>query len=252
MKIDEIELEKNIVLREYIHERIDDDVPYPRPAVLILPGGGYEHVSRRESEPVALYFLAKGYQAFVLTYTVKRENIALKEPEGEVIHAVDYIRKNSERFDVMEDKVVLIGFSAGAHLALSSQCHYKNGRVNALVLAYPVVSTGPYGHDGSTYNITGGDEEKKKYYSLENEVMKDLPPVFIWHTTEDKTVSPENSLLLSSALLKAGVPFEYHLFQKGRHGLSICTEDVGERVGRTCEWMSLLFSWLEETLCWKQ
>lgn len=256
MQIIDTSLEGGALLRSYIHERINGERPYLRPAVLILPGGGYEHVSKRESEPVALEFLSRGYQAFVLTYTVKRENIALSEPEKEVADALVYIKENALRFDTFQDKIVLLGFSAGAHLALSSQCHYKalnkNSKVDALVLSYPVVTMGEYGHDGSIYNLTGGDEERKRYYSLEYEVTKDLPPVFMWHTTEDETVSPMNSLYLSSSLLKAGVPFEYHLFEKGKHGLSICTRDVGKREERTSRWLELLFSWLEETLDWKQ
>lgn len=256
MQITDIPLPSGASLHSYIHSRLDDAEPYKRPCVLIIPGGGYDHVSRRESEPVALEFLARGYQAFVLSYTVTREKIADGNPEVEALEAVSYIKENAVRLDCMKDKIVLIGFSAGAHLALSAECHYKtvneNGRVNALVLSYPVVTTGEYGHEGSTYNLTGGDEEKKKYYSLENEVTEDLPPVFIWHTTEDETVSPINSLYLSISLNKAGVPFEYHLFQKGKHGLSICTNDVGKREERTNGWLDLLFSWLETTLDWKQ
>ena len=241
-----------VVLRGILHERIKDDVPYPRPCVLVLPGGAYEHRSRRESEPVMLRFLARGYQAFTLDYTTERENIALHEPEGEVNAALIHLRDNADEYDIDRKKIVLLGFSAGGHLALSEACHYKTGRPDALVLCYPVVTTGEYGHDVSTYNITGDDEKKKEYYSLEKQIKPSLPPVFLWHTTKDKSVHPMNTLLLAEALTQSHVPFEYHLFQKGRHGLSICTNDVSSYEERTAEWLDLMFSWLEDTLGYRQ
>lgn len=245
---------EGIELKYALHQRLEDNTPYLRPAVLILAGGGYEHRSRREEEPVALYFLSHGYQAFILDYTVKRENIAQREPEGEVMAALSYIRRHAEEFDIIKNKIVLLGFSAGAHLALSSQCHLKkeDERADALVLGYPVVTTGEYGHNGSTYNITGLNEEKMRYYSLEKEVFSSLPPVFIWQTTEDEAVSAMNSILLSSALLKCHVPFECHLFEKGKHGLSICTHDVNSYEEGASEWLELLFKWLEKKLSYKQ
>lgn len=252
MQIIKKEFGEGVTLTGYIHERIRKDKSYPRPAVLILPGGAYEHVSKREGEPVALEFLSRGYQAFILDYTVGRENIEKRNPEDEVRDALDYIRSISEDYDIMRDKIVLMGFSAGGHLALSSVCHNRDGRPVAIVLCYPVITTGEYGHEVSVYNITGGDADKKAYYSLENQIDSSLPPVFLWHTTEDKTVHPMNSIMLSSALLKASVPFEYHLFQSGKHGLSICTCDVGGRVERTDGWLDIMFSWLEKTLAWKQ
>ncbi len=243
-----------VKLKYALHQRLVDDTPYLRPAVLILAGGAYEHRSRREEEPVALYFLSHGYQAFILDYTVKRENIAECEPEMEVMAAVSYIRNHACEFDVSIKRIVLLGFSAGAHLALSSQCHSRkeDERADALVLSYPVVTTGEYGHDGSTFNITGGDEDKMRYYSLEKEIHSSLPPVFIWQTTEDEAVSVMNSILLSSALVKHHVPFECHLFEKGKHGLSICTHDVNSYEEGPSEWLDLMFRWLEKTLLYEQ
>lgn len=240
------------IIKGYLHERIDDDKPYPRAAVLILPGGAYEHLSKREGEPVALKFLSQGYQAFVLEYTVGRENIEKHEPEWEVAEALSYLRAKSTEYDIIPDKIALLGFSAGAHLALSSQCHIKSSRADALILSYPVVTTGPYGHERSTYNITGGDEEKKRYYSLENEVTDNLPPLFVWHTAEDESVSPMNSVLLVEALIREGADYECHIFEKGGHGLSICTNDVMSPMERTSKWLNLVFSWLEEVFCYRQ
>lgn len=243
---------EGVTLTCYIRGPIKDGEGYPRPAILILPGGGYEHVSRRESEPVALEFLARGYQAFVLEYTVGRENIEKRNPEDEVSVALRYLSENSKDLCIIPGRIVLMGFSAGGHLALSSVCHNKDMRPCAIVLCYPVITAGKYAHKSSIYNLCGDDEEKRAYCSLENQIDSSLPPLFLWHTTEDNTVHPMNSLLLSSALVEAGVPFEYHLFQKGKHGLSICTNDVGGREERTCEWLELMFSWLEKTLEWKQ
>ncbi len=248
-------IERNIAgvtLRGLLHERLRDDESFLRPAVLVLAGGAYEHRSKRETEPVMLRFLAMGYQAFTLDYTVGRENIALHEPETEVNAALVFLRENASSLDIRAHQIVLLGFSAGGHLALSSQCHFSNGRADALVLCYPVVTTGVFGHDGSTYNLTGGDERKKEYYSLEKHIKSNLPPVFVWHTAEDEAVSPMNTILLAGALTSSHVPFEYHLFEKGKHGLSICTLDVETPQERTQGWLDLLFSWLEDTLDWKQ
>ena len=239
-------------MRVYLHDRIENDKPYPRPAVIILPGGAYEYISPREGEPVALKFLSSGYQAFILEYTTGRENIEKNEPEVEVQEAVSYIRAHSKKMDVIEDKIVLLGFSAGGHLALSSQCHEKRNHVNALVLCYPVITTGKFGHSKSTYNLTGGDGERMKYYSLENHVSSYLPPVFVWHTREDKSVSAMNTALLVEALIRENVPYECHIFQKGGHGLSICTNDVNSREENTSLWLPLVLSWLERLFNYKQ
>ncbi len=248
-------IERNVggvVLHGILHERLKDDEAFPRPCALILAGGAYEHRSRRETEPVMLRFLSSGYQVFTLDYTVGRENIALHEPEREVNAAINHIRENAAEYDTHSHRIVLVGFSAGGHLALSSQCHFASGRADALVLCYPVVTTGKYGHEVSTFNITGGDEKKKQYYSLENQITDKVPPTFIWHTTKDKSVHPMNTLLLSEALTEKHIPFEYHLFQKGKHGLSICTNDVNSPEERTSNWLPLVFSWLEDILGWKQ
>ena len=241
-----------VALHGILHERLKDDEAYLRPCVLVLAGGGYHIRSRREAEPVMLKFLSAGYQVFTLDYTVGRENIALHEPEAEVNAAILHLRENAAGYDTDEHRIVLVGFSAGGHLALSSQCHFRTGKADALVLCYPVVTTGVYGHEVSTFNITGGDGKKKEYYSLENQITDKIPPTFIWHTTKDKSVHPMNTLLLSEALIEKHIPFEYHLFQKGKHGLSICTNDVNSPEERTSEWLPLALSWLEDTLDWKQ
>ena len=246
----------NAKLKGYLHDRLADDKPYSRPAVIILPGGAYERISRREGEPIALEFLSAGYQAFILEYSVGRGNIEKNSPEKETADTVAYIRENADEFDVNKNQIVLLGLSAGGHAVLSSQCHYSllnlNGRADALVLCYPVVTVGEYGHSKSTFNITGGDEEKKAYYSLENQINRELPPTFIWHTTEDKTVSAMNTIFLVSSLLKNKVAFEYHLFEKGAHGLSICTNDVNSREEHASKWLSLVFAWLSKTLGYVQ
>lgn len=222
-----------------------------RPAIIILPGGAYSHKSKREGEPVALYFLSLGYHAFILDYTVGRDEIEKNPPEREVAFAIRHIRERSGKYKIDPEKIVLLGFSAGGHLALSSTVHYKEERANYLVLCYPVVTMGEWGHEKSTYNLTGGDEEKKSYYSIEKAITKDFPPSFIWHTSQDKSVSVMNTIMLTEALAKNEVDFEYHVFQKGGHGMSVCTNEVKSFNKRNQVWLSLLSSWLEDNLSWE-
>lgn len=250
------EMVENALLYGYLHDPIyTNERERRRPLVLILAGGAYSYRSKREGEPVALYFLSRGYQAFILDYTTGRENIVSSPPEREVVKAISHLRHNSSLYSIDEKKIVLIGFSAGGHLALSSASHYqkidKNGRPDYLVLSYPVVLMDNFGHKESIDNITNGEEEKRKYYSLIENIPSDLPPLFIWHTRMDSSVLPINTILLLEELEKKGLDYEYHIFQKGGHGLSVCTNEVGSPNKRVSSWLDLLSSWLQDNLNWE-
>jgi len=204
-----------------------------RPAVLILPGGGYHHVSQRESEPVALRFLARGYAAFSLEYSCAP--FAFPVPLREAAMAVRYLRENAEAFGVDPDMVAAIGFSAGGHLCGMLGTLYDCPEVedlgeprllrpDALVLCYPVAVSWGKTHAQTFDNISGGQEDLRKRLSLDSLVRKDMPPVFLWHTRDDESVPCRNSLVLASALEAAEIPFAMHIYRKGVHGLS--TADV--------------------------
>ena len=206
-----------------------------KPAVLILPGGGYFRTSAREMEPVALRFLARGYAAFVLEYSCAPHSFPT--PLREAAMAMMYIRRNAAEFEVDPSMVAAIGFSAGGHLCgmlgtlydcpeLADLADGAVIRPDALGLNYPVaVSWGPT-HEDSFRNISGGDEALAARLSLDKLARPDMPPVFLWHTRDDGSVPCRNSLVLAEALDAAGVDFTMHVYRKGKHGLSTADEMV--------------------------
>ena len=234
----------------YIHDDLTAfcETYSERPAVLICPGGGYMHVSPRESDPIALPLFTAGFQVFILTYTIFRENVALSEPEEELAEALAEIKLRAKEYGVIPEKVAVMGFSAGGHLAASLCCHWKSygeiSRPDCGVLCYPVISTGRWGHDGSTEALTGMEKEKLDYYCLENQVTKDTPSFFIWHTFEDEIVNIRNSHMFVSALIENGIPYEYHVYEKGGHGLSTGRRETGFEVKGIQSWLPLLIDWL--------
>ena len=223
-----------------------------RPLVLVVPGGGYEHVSQRESDPVAVSFLAAGYHAAVLRYSVG-EGARDYRPLAELHEALALLRVHADEWGIRPRQIAVCGFSAGGHLALSSAVLDLPGhpadqqRPNALILSYPVVTAGPYAHRGSFVQLTGTrDPAAHLAFGLEDKITPAVPPVFVWHTMEDATVPVENTLMLVSALHRAGVPCEAHLFPHGKHGLSVCTAEVNNEMPHPGRWFGLAAEWLGE------
>ena len=245
------------------HRRMDPETT--RPAVLILPGGGYAETSDREAEPIALTMVGMGYHAFVLRYSVapSRHPVAL----AQAADAMRIIRDNASDWAVDRNSIAVMGFSAGGHLAtnlctewnttLPAELGFQadNIRPNALILAYPVISSGEFAHRGSFDNLLGelkNDENALESVSLEKRANADMPPTFIWHTVTDDDVPVENTLMLVSALKRHHVPVEAHLFPSGPHGLSLGTEEtaIPECPEEECVqiWPDLLKTWLKRTL----
>lgn len=242
-----------VTLHAFIHDSYCPDNKINRPGIIVLPGGAYSYRSKREADPIVLHFLSLGYQVFVLDYTVKRENIGEKKIEREVLESIKLIREKSDEYSLLKDKIGLIGFSAGGHLALSACCHFSSSleRPDFALLSYPVVTSNPlYCHEESFFNIAGNSKERREYYSLEKEIPHDCPPLFIWHTLQDESVPVMNTILLIEELSKKKIKFEYHLFQDGKHGLSICRKDIMSEEKRAKEWLNLSHSWLERVLEW--
>ena len=233
-----------------------------RPAVLVLPGGGYWFTSEREGEPVALRFISRGYAAFVLEYscTPHAFPVALRE----ACLAMRYIRENAAEFSVDPKMIASIGFSAGGHLCGTLGTMYDCPEVadlgdaallrpDALGLCYPVtIGWGPT-HEGTFENISGGDPELRARLSLDKQVRSDMPPVFLWHTRDDDGVPCRNSLLLACALDEAGVDMALHLYRHGNHGLSVTDETVYPVHGLpnisadTSSWLDAMISFFRET-----
>lgn len=222
------------------------------PCVVVVPGGGYHHTSNREAKNVAMEFVKRGIHACVLFY--REEIISYPEPQQELAYVIDWVRNNEL---VINDKIICIGFSAGAHLALSQACYYKefgyNSRPNLLVLAYPVISTNEKISHARSFELLlkgldNADELKKKL-SLENNLPDDLCDVFLWHTITDKSVPIFNSLELCVSMSKKHINYEAHIFPEGPHGMSLADEtcvfdDMKEPNRYIGRWVQLMFDWI--------
>lgn len=249
----------NKCLECYLHEP-SEAMPSRkvRPGILIFPGGGYEYCSDRENEPVASVFFAKGFQVFVLKYSVMEEAKEM-QPLKDAASAMLAIRENAQAWNVFSNKIAVCGFSAGGHLAGSIGVLAKRPELleqlnttteailpNALILSYPVISSGEFAHRGSFKNLTGSDhdDEVSQSYSLEKYVDAMTPPTFIWHAVDDGAVPVENAIMFIQALRKHGVPFECHLFEKGGHGMSVCSKEVDCVNPHCAHWIPLCTEWL--------
>ncbi|MDO4649467.1 MAG: alpha/beta hydrolase [Eubacteriales bacterium] len=222
-----------------IHYYLHDEDDQMRPAVVVVPGGAYRVVSHTEGEIVALDFYERGYNTFVVTYTTNIINQqALRfQPLQDISAAVSYVRANAENLHVVSNKVTVCGFSAGSHLTGSLAVHWdapevqaiekcQNNRPDAVILSYPVITSGEYAHRDSFVALLGEDatEEELEYMSLEKQVTPNTPPVFLWQTVTDETVPVENSYLMAEACKKNDVPYEHHVFPQGPHGMSLGNE----------------------------
>ncbi len=236
-----------------------------RPLLVICPGGGYEHLSVRESEAVAIKMNSMGFQAIIVNYSLA----PMEFPAAlcDLTEAIVYARSHAEEWHINPQQIIAAGFSAGGHLAATLGCYWKSGLIqdllpykpeqtkpNALLLSYPVITADPrYCHEASIENVLGKENlDERDFVSLESHVTSDVPPVFMWHTAEDKSVPAENSMMFASALRTAGVPFEYHLFSKGIHGLALATEETSKPDGSTVEkqcqiWPQLFKNWFDAT-----
>ena len=226
-------------------------------AVIVAPGGSYRFLaSNHEGRQMANWFNALGVAAFVLTYRLgPRYHHPIEL--GDAQRAIRLVRSRAKEFGARPDRVGIMGFSAGGHLASTAGTHFDNGNPSAqdaidrlssrpdfLILAYPVISMNPpYAHEGSVKALLGENPDSQLREELSNElhVTPQTPPTFLFTTSEDTVVPPENSVQFYLACHKAGVPAELHVFQKGPHGVGLDLADPA--VG---EWPRLLANWMRE------
>ena len=255
--------EKDTHLETYILEDFLDEGPrWKRPLVLICPGGAYARTSNREAEPVALQLNALGYHAAVLRYSCAPA--VYPAALHETALSVKYLRDQAEAWHIDPDRILIMGFSAGGHLAASygvfwqeehmaeaAGCSSEYLRPQGLILCYPVISSDEkIAHTESIRNLLGDSYETlKEKMSFENQVTDQVPKTFLWHTFQDETVPFWNSFRFVQALGEKKIPVEYHLYPEGIHGLSLATESVAREDKSTVEegcqsWMPLLKSWL--------
>ncbi|MCD7903982.1 MAG: alpha/beta hydrolase [Clostridiales bacterium] len=218
------------------------------PGLIIIPGGGYNHLSNHEGENVAEYFGKPGINCFVLKY-----DFMFPQSLYDVKKAVRLVRFKAEEYNTDPERIALMGFSAGAHLAGLCAEHFDafetepkepldtlSARPDLCCFCYPVVTLSkPYGHMGSRITLNGRDDLAETL-SLESSVRADMPPAFIWHTFEDKSVPFENSVELAKAMAAAGAECELHIFPKGKHGL-----DLAQNIPGAENWPALFADFLK-------
>ena len=228
----------NAWLHKHLHP--DGNICSPHPAIVICPGGGYNAISSRESAPVAEPFFAAGYNVFILHYSVK-ENAKGFRPLCQLAATVSHIRSHAEEFLTIPDKIAVMGFSAGGHLAASLGTLYNDPkflavygkddpiRPDAMILGYPVITADDtFSQINTIENVSGAKKGTAEYrwFDLTEHVDSTTPPTFLWHTAQDQIVPVENSLLFSMALSRHKVPYELHILPEGPHGMSVCTNEV--------------------------
>ncbi len=240
--------------------RVDSD--QPTAAIVILPGGGYGNLALgHEGQEIAAFFNRLGITAAVCIYRHRGGGNAgagygHPVPMLDAQRAIRTLRAAAERWNLDPARVGVIGFSAGGHLASTVSTHFDAGdpqatdpiervssRPDFAILGYPVIALDqPHTHRGSQRNLLGENPDPELLKSLSNEqaVTADTPPTFLFHTAEDQAVPAENSLQYFSALLRAGVPGELHVFEKGRHGIGLAADH-----GAASAWPRLCARWLQ-------
>lgn len=225
-------------------------------AVIVCPGGGYSHLAfKKEGVNVAEWLNSIGVAAFVLKYRLPSDSIMKNKSIGplqDAQEAIRMVRRNAKRWNIDPDKIGVMGFSAGGHLAASLCTLYNqkvydsdttSARPDFSILIYPVISMEPnITHKGSRRNLLGSNppSSEVEHFSCDLQVNKDTPPAFIVLAEDDKVVPVENSINYFTSLKKFNIPAELHIFQKGVHGFGLAKND-----GTESDWTRLCENWLK-------
>jgi acetyl esterase/lipase len=228
-------------------------------AIVICPGGGYAGLALHEGKSYALWLNEQGIAGFVLKY--RRAPGGYHHPAmlQDAARAVRTVRARAEEWKLDPNRVGIMGSSAGGHLASTLVTHFDAGKADAIdvierassrpdlgILCYPVISMGEFTHGGSKKNLLGENPSPELVKDLSNElqVTKDTPPCFIFHTAEDTAVPVENALLFAGALRRSGVPFDLHIYERGRHGIGLGSQPYGS--GEQHPWTRDCKFWLKQ------
>lgn len=229
-------------------------------AVIICPGGGYQGLAYDwEGTDIAKWFNAHGIAAFVLKYRLPKSKSLLtghEAPLQDAQRAIRLVRNNAKKWNVLEDQIGIMGFSAGGHLASTLGTHYDHekysqiddsdsvsARPNFMILLYPVITMKTsFTHLGSRNNLLGKSPITTlvDYYSNEMQVTADTPPTFIVHSADDQAVPVMNSLAFYKALIKEKVYAEMHIYPEGGHGYGLA---IGK--GYLQSWPDRLYDWIK-------
>lgn len=205
-------------------------------AIIICPGGGYGGLAPHEGKDYALWLNQQGVICFVLKYRLGSHGYHYPVEFLDVSRALRWVRAHADIYDIATNRVGIMGSSAGGHLASMALTHFDGGepssseiverqssRPDLGILCYAVISMEKYVNKGSRDNLLGTNStaEVARYVSSELQVTTNTPPCFIWSTFEDKVVPMENSLLFAEALRKCQVPFSFHIYELGRHGIGL-------------------------------
>ena len=227
--------ERKVTLTAYI-QSVGNEFPNisKRPAVIVLPGGGYEYCSEREAVPVALPYLAEGFNAFILRYSVGKYK-TWPRPLEDYEEAVEHIRSNSDKYHIDPDKLAVIGFSAGGHLAAAAASMSKN-RPNAAILGYAVSGPDVIGCSFTAPDAIAAVDDK-------------TCPCFVFATRNDNIVAVINSVKMMEALTEHGISYEGHIYAYGPHGFTTGSESTiknfeDKRCSRISDWVDDSIEWL--------
>jgi acetyl esterase/lipase len=223
--------------------------------VIVCPGGGYSHLANHEGAPVAQWLNTLGIKAFVLKYRLGVDGYRHPAMLQDAQRAIRYVRSHAKDLEVDPNRVGILGFSAGGHLASAAGNHFDNGdpaaadpiervssRPDLMILVYPVITMGEFGHAGSRDNLLGKAPapDLVELTSNERHVTPETPTAFLVHGISDTAVPAQNSMAFAEGLTKAGVAFELHIFGKGpKHGFGLGQSDPVVSI-----WPKLCEQWL--------